>query len=1071
MVSDASSFGKRNRGATHSANIILNRRSRQLTRRLSSECLERRELFAITPLVISSDALSLPDPTAIVALPDRLVFPRRTDAIGNELWTVETTPSGPALSSIDLQIGPIGSSPQALTVVGDKTFFIAEMQEPGDIARAQLYQTDGTPNGTVRLTQFRATAQGAQHPLDPASTSNQQPLPKLANGLLVINTGISRLEMWSQPIDGSDAIELTAGFSVDSKLGLYGVTPNYVLFEQVIDFVDRRLWISDGSAEGTHLVQGYEQRATTYLPQIVKETPQGIYILHRGSIHQPNELGLVSSDGHFTLLSGPTADPNASGDTEINSIIETGRGTLIDAGPAGWWIQTIEDTRPIEQSDAFAEVSIASSNKVVTFDPSQQGRPLVIDRQTQVVLSPDWPSATSTTSLGMLGGRLVYESPVDDPPVGNTSATREVRMIAVDPETGIVQELARYGITDSAEFTILNSTRAILEIERGGSRVIQRVDAHASDPLTLAPLISINQSISPVAILDDSLLTYRNVGDLQELVRVNFETFAIETLLKVTVPDALKFFGIESIANRNLNVDEGREFQFMVISPSGIHELWVRRGAVMEPVVRLPKGSSFALPRSSPTIWQPDHGDASTFYYEISGAEPGIARLRLSATDARWSFVPGNSTALGNQRNWSRMSDGTLVSDGEAVLKWQNDADLPTEIIPSIKQSVPVASPDSFSVPRLFYQDREGQYYVSDGTLAGTGIIDSVTRILESLGTNESIAGVRFQEQSGALFAIVSLMGVNQATSMPTILVERPGQTGLRVMHTAAVGNAQTQVYRISTGWLAVARVNGRVAELIWWGDGEVSPKSIAPPNIGSPNSTINVSLTTSNAVILNVRDTVTRNVEFFAIGSGGMHSLADSFREEIRYSSPKIVGHVAGDPLIRIRILNRDGSIGNDATVRWNLSSRSVSWVLDPGDDGVSERILATSDSFVIDRDRVWLVTTQSPSHLSHNAAVPGDVNLDGVVSALDALNVINWLRRRSNLGESVSAGSAASLWKLDVSDDGRVSALDALMIINALARNPSSQRLAPQSEWYEPHEYVWSTWERVDDELLSLF
>jgi hypothetical protein len=67
----------------------------------------------------------------------------------------------------------------------------------------------------------------------------------------------------------------------------------------------------------------------------------------------------------------------------------------------------------------------------------------------------------------------------------------------------------------------------------------------------------------------------------------------------------------------------------------------------------------------------------------------------------------------------------------------------------------------------------------------------------------------------------------------------------------------------------------------------------------------------------------------------------------------------------------------------------------------------------------------------------VPSDANRDGEISALDALRVINDLRRHRD--ESMR-GFGDHQAAVDVNDDGRVSALDALRVINAIARRANT-------------------------------
>ncbi len=566
---------------------MKNRRYRPSPRRLSVEPLERRELLAVTPLVLSSETLSLPDPTEIVAMSDRLLFPRWTEANGNELWSVETTSDGTSVSELDLVEGWSGSYPRSLTTVGDKTFFIGEVPSTVGIARRQLYQTDGTAAGTVRLTAFRATAQGADHPLQ-----EQSSLPLLVHGVLTLNTGVESRELWSQPFDGSAAVNLTAGFPAGADLGRYVVTDRFVLFEHHINHDFRSLWISDGSAAGTYQTT-LEPVEGRNLDQFAKGTSEGVYTLERTSAFTTRELIYTSADGVSTVLFGPYANVNSSDFVPVSIIADTPNGPLVDAGPAGWWIALNYAFAPIEQSDKSVEVATAMSSFVVTFDATNTGQLQRIDRQTKTVSTPTWPLATLASSLQMFHGRLVYESRDGD----------NVRLIALDVDSGDVRELARYGVTDNATMTVLNENQSLLQIEKTDSRFIQRIDLDPANLFTITTLIEVEQSIAPVSVQDGFVLTYRNVADRQELVRVNMETGHVETLLSIEVPNALTFFTDVSSVNTRLNIGDGRALQYIHVSPSGIEELWLQRGDEMRREVRLPKGSSFYLFRTDDDHW------------------------------------------------------------------------------------------------------------------------------------------------------------------------------------------------------------------------------------------------------------------------------------------------------------------------------------------------------------------------------------------------------------------------------------------------------------------------------------
>ncbi len=67
------------------------------------------------------------------------------------------------------------------------------------------------------------------------------------------------------------------------------------------------------------------------------------------------------------------------------------------------------------------------------------------------------------------------------------------------------------------------------------------------------------------------------------------------------------------------------------------------------------------------------------------------------------------------------------------------------------------------------------------------------------------------------------------------------------------------------------------------------------------------------------------------------------------------------------------------------------------------------------------------------HNEALPTDTNVDGFVTALDALVVINALSQPDDAARSEQGFT-------DVNNDGHNTSLDALMVINALARAPGT-------------------------------
>ncbi|WP_417736956.1 dockerin type I domain-containing protein [Rosistilla oblonga] len=73
--------------------------------------------------------------------------------------------------------------------------------------------------------------------------------------------------------------------------------------------------------------------------------------------------------------------------------------------------------------------------------------------------------------------------------------------------------------------------------------------------------------------------------------------------------------------------------------------------------------------------------------------------------------------------------------------------------------------------------------------------------------------------------------------------------------------------------------------------------------------------------------------------------------------------------------------------------------------------------------------------ANIFHNELIPEDVNEDGIVTAVDALTILNQMNRQSsNDGDGQTASGPGR--KTDVNNDGQQSPIDALMVINRLNR-----------------------------------
>ncbi|SEM41814.1 ELWxxDGT repeat-containing protein [Stigmatella aurantiaca] len=91
---------------------------------------------------LQSGAVALPDGTSLLAASDGLS--------GEELWRSNGSETGSSLVK-DIAPGLASSIPRFLTKVGGTVFFAARSEGASDFAVEELWKTDGTPAGTVRV--------------------------------------------------------------------------------------------------------------------------------------------------------------------------------------------------------------------------------------------------------------------------------------------------------------------------------------------------------------------------------------------------------------------------------------------------------------------------------------------------------------------------------------------------------------------------------------------------------------------------------------------------------------------------------------------------------------------------------------------------------------------------------------------------------------------------------------------------------------------------------------------------------------------------------------------------------
>ena len=183
------------------------------------------------------------NPTGITSVNDKLFFNAFSASHGEELWVSDGTAAGTKML-VDVLPGPESSRPGQIVGVGNSVFFVTS---PGNYYyyKAQLWRTDGSPQGTLLLLDFTSSENSS-------FISN----PTKINNLLFFTVrsftylhGPS-IHLWRS--DGTrEGTFAVKDFGRDFWGPMHFTAYNNKLYFSADDGTGRKLWMSDGTPAGS----------------------------------------------------------------------------------------------------------------------------------------------------------------------------------------------------------------------------------------------------------------------------------------------------------------------------------------------------------------------------------------------------------------------------------------------------------------------------------------------------------------------------------------------------------------------------------------------------------------------------------------------------------------------------------------------------------------------------------------------------------------------------------------------------------------------------------------------------
>ncbi|MCH9649673.1 MAG: hypothetical protein K0U98_15650 [Deltaproteobacteria bacterium] len=204
----------------------------------------RRELWKSdgtpegTALYLADDSVPTGIPSTIYASTNHLFFVSNSGD-GSQLWAVDSQ------SSLPRQITqfPPHSSPSAIAPRGDRFYFVAPAPGATSGQDEELWESDGTTNGTRRISNLEEA-----DPF-PFRFNEPNPIERVGNSVVFIADDSLGPALWRTDGNPSSTERFPLALIIDDSLASFG--DQAIVFGSA-DGVVFEPWLSDGTLEGTH---------------------------------------------------------------------------------------------------------------------------------------------------------------------------------------------------------------------------------------------------------------------------------------------------------------------------------------------------------------------------------------------------------------------------------------------------------------------------------------------------------------------------------------------------------------------------------------------------------------------------------------------------------------------------------------------------------------------------------------------------------------------------------------------------------------------------------------------------